>query len=116
VARNRGETVARQPLGQHQQGLGGGELGPDADPWARAEGDVLEAVLRGAGFRGEALRIEAVGVVPQRLVAVQDPGPDADIVALLYGEIAELVVGQGLAIDARRGRVKPERFLQHPAR
>jgi hypothetical protein len=72
-------------------------------------------VLPLPAFRGEALRVEYVGLVPQPFVPVDDPRPDGDQVAGPNLMFAEPVLGDGFAIEARDRRVEPQRFLENRA-
>src|SRR3546814_9828008 len=68
-------------MGENGERLGAGEAGADADAGTAAEGDVLEAMEADLAFGQKAVGVEGIGIVPQLLVAVDDPRPYGDDVA-----------------------------------
>ena len=86
-------------MSQDGKRLGCGEAGADAQARAAAKRQILEtmALLAAAG---EPVGNEGVGIVPQDLVTVDQPGPDRDDVAGFDLELAELVRLDRLAVEA----------------
>ena len=68
-----------------------------------------------APLRGEAFGIEQLRLVPQRAVAVENPGRDDDLRARPHRRAAQLVRARRLAAQKRRGRIEPHRLVNHLA-
>src|SRR5580658_9476978 len=73
-ARLEPETVALRDGGEDQHRFGHGEGRTDTDARTCAEGDVGEAVARSGTLRREALGLEALGVIPELRIAMEQPG------------------------------------------
>jgi hypothetical protein len=102
-------------MGEHRQGLRRREAGADAGPRAGAERDILEPVTLRLALGPEAVGVEAVRILPQPLVAVEELGPQRDDVARRHRLLTEPVRAGRLAVHARGGRVEAKRLLEHPA-
>ena len=63
----------------------------------------------------EAARIERVGLLPQPLMAVNDPRPDRDEIARFDLLVPEPIVGDRFAVEPRDRRVEAQRFLDDRA-
>src|SRR5947207_14571596 len=72
------EPIALGDRRQDQHGLCHGERHADTDPRAGAARNVSEAMARGAALRRKALRIEAMRIVPDRRLSMQQPRRDDD--------------------------------------
>ena len=79
---------------------------------ASAEWQILVAVDLLAVSRVEALGHECVGIVPELAVAMHGPRHHQHLRALADIEILVTVVLDRLAVDRRRWRVEPQRFLE----
>src|SRR5690242_21488721 len=109
------ETPAAEPDGEDGQRFRHRQARPNAGSGASAEWNVLEAVALILPAGGEALRVERVGLIPELAVAMDDPRPDGHQVTRPDLVLAQRVGRDRFPIEARDGRVKPQRFLEDRA-
>src|SRR5580692_2322438 len=90
-----------------------GETGADADARARAEGQIGETIDALAHVGKKARRIEALGLIPETMMAMQNPGRDHDPRPRVDLMARDLILADGLAGDRGRRRIKTQRLLDH---
>src|SRR5436190_6713000 len=106
VAGREAEAIAPGDRRENQHGFCHRERHADADARPRAEWNVGEAVPRGALLRQEPLRIEALRMLPERRLSMQQPGRDDDGGAGRNPMAEHGIFAHGLARDRMRGRIE----------
>ena len=99
--------------GQHR--LDHREVLADAGARAAAERQVLEAMAL-ALCAPKSLLIERIRIFPQRLVAMDEPGPDRDDVPRSDVLTPEPVRSHGLTVEARNRWIQAQRLCQYLAK
>ena len=101
----------------HHDAHGQRQRGADAETRTDAEGDVRATRMLVAPLRRETRGVEALRRLPQRTVAMDDPGDDSDNRTGGNGTSANLVPLQRLAPCERVNRgEEPERLVEDHAR
>ena len=111
------QPIMLRHMREHHDAHGQRQRGADAEARTDTEGDVRATRMFVAPLRRETRGVEALRRLPQRAVAMDDPGDDADDGAGGDCAPADLVPLQRLAPSERVNRgEEPERLVEDHAR